>query len=76
MTTADCENGGYMWVPANSGPDGDDSHDGDHSDDMDDMDDMDLGLPTLMLKFQMISTLQLHYTPQDCLRVMDIHSLL
>ena len=42
---ADCENGGYMWVPANSGPDGDDSHDGDHSDDMDDMDDMDLGLP-------------------------------
>ena len=42
---ADCENGGYMWVPANSGPGGDDSHDGDHSDDMDDMDDMDLGLP-------------------------------
>lgn len=41
---ADCENGGYMWVPANSGPGGDDSHDGDHGDDMGD-DDMDLGLP-------------------------------
>ena len=45
---ADCESGGYMWVPANSGPGGDDSHDGDHGDEMsDDMggDDIDLGLP-------------------------------
>lgn len=37
---ADCENDGYMWVPANSGPDSDGGHDGDHGDDMDDMDDM------------------------------------
>ena len=49
---ADCENGGYMWVPADSGPGGDDSHDGDHSDDMDDMDDMDLGLPDTDVEFQ------------------------
>lgn len=36
---ADCENDGYMWVPANSGPGSDDGHGDDDMDDMDDMGD-------------------------------------
>jgi len=34
---ADCENDGYMWVPANSGPDSDDGHGDDMGDMGDDM---------------------------------------